>query len=160
MTVTTTRTNPRTWGPGTTTFGVSSISKNYSRLRRTSQIETIYQTISNSNGLAVYINATNTCWDTLTNTGWDTLKGVPYLSARSCRNRSARIGRGRPSGRPNYCVAFVLAALHCSSIRFITCGKSSARSNRSFTSASSTCRAEARYASRDAYRSSTDFLGS
>jgi hypothetical protein len=48
-----------------------------------------------------------------------------------------------------HCVAFELATLHCSSIRFITCGTSSAKSSRSFTSASSTCRAAARYASRD-----------
>jgi hypothetical protein len=70
MTVTTTRTNPCTWGPDTTTFGVSSMFSNYNRLQRTSQIETIYQSISDFDSLAVYIN--------MTNTGWDTLKGVPY----------------------------------------------------------------------------------
>ena len=82
MTVTMTRTNPCTWGPDTTTFGVSSMFSNYNRLQRTSQIETIYQSISDFDSLAVYINMTNTGrdapkgWDALE--GRDTLKGVPY----------------------------------------------------------------------------------
>lgn len=59
MTVTTTRTNPSAWGPSTRTFGISSMSKNYSRLAAASQIETIYQSISDSNAYRVYINAAN-----------------------------------------------------------------------------------------------------
>ena len=73
-------------GPDTRTFGVSSMFWNYNRLRRTSQIETIYQTISNYNALVVYINTTNTA----TATERDTLKGVPYTRTIVCGNSAVQ----------------------------------------------------------------------
>ena len=121
MTVTTTRTEPSAWGPSTRTFDISSMCKELQLFsRRGSQIETIYQTITKSNGYSVYINSVN---------GPATRNPAKPDPARLATDDLLR---------RLACVA----AFHCSSIRFITCGTSSARSSRSFTRLSPTWRAD------------------